>query len=858
MPTLERDELLAQLGGYVERARTGSGSFVFLDGEAGAGKTTVARALAAAETPKSSLLLVGQCDPLNTPRPLGPLLDIAAVPDSGLAGIVGIDDRYEIFSEVLGRLQHSIRPVVMILEDVHWADAATLDMLTYLGRRIGSCKALVLTTYRGDEIGPDHQLRPVLGDLLTKPDVHRHTVEMLSTDAVRTLAGDRPVDAETVHQVTGGNAFYVTELLATDGSVPPTVQDAVLARVGKLDAEARKAVEAVSIAPRSMGPAHISALVNTPPEAAERALHAGVLIGDTTGYRFRHELARLAVEEAMPSPRRVDYHRKMLEILAGTDDSARLAHHAIETGDRHLILEHGPTAAVDAMRRQSLHEAVRFFAASHPHIFALSPSERFRFLDEYQSSLYLVDDQATAGRIANEMFGIARELEDPLLLGRAHRTKSRALWRTGNTEASNIEARKSLEILERLGDSEELALSLRLCAHNEMLDRHYETGMAYCRRAVDLAERIGYATEHAMAILTMGTLELINNNVDEGVGFIEESVKLGKAAGAPLVESAAYGMLGTGGGEVKVYERALQWLDRDIELGTAQDQDFAVAYNKAWKARIKCEQGKWDEAVALAEEVATYDPSVARISPVTALGALGRVRVRRGDPGAEKTLRESLEMGATGALQHIWAPLCALAEMYWLQNKPDKAIAVLEQPLQRVLATDTVWGRGEIAYWMWRVGGLDQVPDRLAAPFEMMITGDWEGAAIEWSRIGCPYEEALALSEGTVEAKFQALEIFDSLGARPAGQRLRSLLREAGIDAIPRGPRKTTRENPAGLTARQAEVYELVGRGLSNGEIAQRLFISQKTVEHHVSAILSRLGVATRSEAIARTREHEG
>lgn len=857
MPTLERDELLAQLGGYLERAHTGFGTFVFLDGEAGAGKTTVARALAEIAGAKT-LVLTGHCDPLSTPRPLGPLRDMAADSDSGMGDLAGPDDRYEVFSEVLARLQHSIRPILMIIEDIHWADAATLDMLTYLGRRIGNTKALVLTTYRGDEIGPDHQLRPVLGDLLTKPDVHRHTVEMLTTDAVRTLAGDRPVDAETIHRVTGGNAFYVTELLVTDGSVPPTVQEAVLARVGRLDEEARAAVEAVSIAPRSMEADHIKSLVGTPSAAAERALHAGVLVGDERGYRFRHELARLAVEDAIPDPRRVDYHRRMLGVLASSDDTARLAHHAIETGDPELILEFAPRAASDASRRQSQHEAVRFFAATHPHVDAMAPLERFRFLDEYQRSLYSVDNQATAGKIAVEMLEIAYHLADPLLLGRAHRTHSRAVWLTGATEAANKEAKKALEILEPLGDSEELVLSLRICAHNEMLDRRYRTGMAYCRRAVDMAERIGFGTEHAMAILTMGTLELVNNDVEEGIRLLERSIELGKQAGAPRVENVAYGMLGTGGGEVRVYERALDWLDSGIALDLAQDHDYGVAYATAWKARIKCEQGKWDEAVALAEEVATYDASVARISPVTALGALGRVRVRRGDPGAEKALRQSIDLGETGALQHIWAPLCALAEMYWLQNKPEKAIELLEEPLRRVLTTDTVWGRGEIAYWMWRVGGLPQVPDNLAAPFEMMITGDWKGAAAEWNRIGCPYEEALALSEGDTEAKFGALEIFDSLGARPAGQRLRRLLREAGIDSVPRGPRKTTLENPAGLTARQAEVYDLVGRGLSNGEIAERLFISQKTVEHHVSAIFSKLGVATRSEAIALTRENEG
>jgi DNA-binding CsgD family transcriptional regulator/tetratricopeptide (TPR) repeat protein len=857
MPTLERGELLRQLGGYVERARMGSGSFVFLDGEAGAGKTTVARALTA-ETPKSCLLLVGHCDPLSTPRPLGPLLDIASDPDSGLADIVDIEDRYAIFSEVLERLQHSIRPVLMILEDIHWADAATLDMLTYLGRRVGSTKALVLTTYRGDEIGPDHQLRPVLGDLLTKPDVHRHTVEMLSTDAVRTLAGDRSVDAETIHQVTGGNAFYVTELLATDGSVPPTVQDAVLARVGQLDADARKAIEAVSIAPRSMDPAHITALVNTPPDAAERALHAGVLVGDTSGYRFRHELARLAVEDSVPPPRRVAYHLKMLEILEGTDDPARLAHHAINTGESGIILQYGPEAAREASRRESRREAARFYAAVHPHLGKLDLLDRIQLLEEYHLALMSTDQQAASVEVADEILDLAEVMEEPLVVGRAHRIRARAIWLIGHTEESNREIERAVEILEPLGDSEQLALALRLSAHNQMLDRHHAPGMELARRAVEMTRRLGMESEHAWSIQTLGTLEIVTGNVEDGFRLIEESIALARKAGAPRVENSAYLMLGTGGGEVKVYEEGLKWLDKGIALGRKLDQDYAVAYNTAWKARIKCEQGKWDEAVALAEEVATYDPSIARISPITALGALGRVRVRRGDPGAERALREALDLGATGSLQHIWAPLCALAEMYWLQNKPGRAIEVLEGPLQRVLTTDTEWGRGEISYWTWKAGGLNDIPDNLATPYEMMITGDWRGAAAEWERIGCPYEEAMALSAGDTAARFQALEIFDSLGARPAGQWLRSTLRAEGIESIPRGPRRATRENAEGLTSRQAEVYELITKGLSNRAIAERLFISQKTVGHHVSAVFAKLGVTSRGEAIARALETQG
>jgi DNA-binding CsgD family transcriptional regulator/tetratricopeptide (TPR) repeat protein len=545
----------------------------------------------------------------------------------------------------------------------------------------------------------------------------------------------------------------------------------------------------------------------------------------------------------------------MLEILDGTDDPARIAHHAINTGEPDIIVQFVPEAARDASRRESHREAARFYAAVHPHVEKLDRLERIQLLEEYHLALMSTDQQDASVEVADEILNLAKLIEEPLVLGRAYRIRARAVWLIGRTEESNQEIDRAVEILEPLGDSEQLALALRLSAHNQMLDRHHGPGMEFALRAAEMTKRLGMETEHAWSVQTLGTLETVTGDVEEGFRLIEESIALARKAGAPRVENSAYGMLGTGGGEVKVYDECLMWLDRGIALGRELDQDYEVAYNTAWKARIKCEQGQWDEAVTLAEEVTTYDPSVARISPVTALGALGRVRVRKGDPGAEQVLREALDLGVTGALQHIWAPLCALAEMYWLQNKPDRAIEVLREPLRRVLATDTVWGRGELAYWMWRVGGLGEVPDRLAAPFEMMITGDWEGGAAEWNRIGCPYEEAMALSEGDTAAKFQALEIFDSLGARPAGQWLRSKLRDEGIESIPRGPRQATRENPEGLTSRQAEVYELITKGLSNGQIASRLFISQKTVEHHVSAVFAKLGVTSRSEAIARALE---
>jgi DNA-binding CsgD family transcriptional regulator len=295
-------------------------------------------------------------------------------------------------------------------------------------------------------------------------------------------------------------------------------------------------------------------------------------------------------------------------------------------------------------------------------------------------------------------------------------------------------------------------------------------------------------------------------------------------------------------------------LEKGVEHGLAVDQDYLVAYCRAWLARIALEQGRWDDAVNYVELVDRATAYRKGIAILTGVSALGRVRVRRGDPGGISLLDEMVELSRSHELQHGWNAICGRAEYHWLAGNPEAGSDELALAYQRALDTDSEWARGEIGFWMWRSGTIETPPDGAAEPFALQMAGDWKGAADSWSEIGCPYETALALADGPEKAKLEALAIFDSLGASPMGDQLRKELRDLGVGGVPRGPTKETLANPGGLTNRQLEVLRLIVDGLDNTQIAKELYVSKKTVEHHVSAIYSKLGVGSRTKAVNAAR----
>ena len=192
------------------------------------------------------------------------------------------------------------------------------------------------------------------------------------------------------------------------------------------------------------------------------------------------------------------------------------------------------------------------------------------------------------------------------------------------------------------------------------------------------------------------------------------------------------------------------------------------------------------------------------------------------------------------------------AEAAWLAGDREGVRRAVEPAYEMVCQRRDPRMKGELASWLWRVGALKGQPADIADPYAQEISGDWRAAAFSWKHLGCPYEYAslLAWHGGETEQR-EALDVLERLGAAPAAQALRKRMRAEGVRAVPRGLRVSTRSNRLGLTRREAEILTLVSQGMRNSAIAKRLFVSTRTVDRHVSAILSKLGVQSRGEAVA-------
>jgi ATP/maltotriose-dependent transcriptional regulator MalT len=856
---LERSRELAALEEMLETVRSGSrGRLVLVAGEAGAGKTALVRRFTDAHR-GSARILWGACDALFTPRALGPLLDVAEETGGDLAEVTAGDAGPREVANALVRELGRRAPTVLVIEDLHWADEATLDVVRLLARKVDSAPALVLATYRDDELDLRHPLRVVLGELGPARDVRRCELPRLSPETVAELAEPHGLDADELYRRTGGNPFFLSEVLASgDREIPPTVRDAVLARTARLSGTAATLLGAVSV---SQPQAELWLLEKLAGEeelaCLEECLGSGMLVATADGVAFRHELARMTIEETLAPYRRAALHRVALAALfaarVGAPDPARLAHHAEAAGDADAVLEYAPAAAARAESVGAHRQAAAQYARALRCAADLPPQRRVGLLEGRYRSAFRADDCDEAIEAMQEALECHRALGDQRSEGDRMRRLSGVLFCPGDrlAEAARI-GHDAVTVLEGLTPGRELGLAYANVAMLCMNREDPEGTFAWGNRALELADRLDDVEVREHALNTIGTMQLLAGDAT-GREKIECSIAL--AGKAELLEDVARGYvhLAWTGLRNRDHATANEALAAGLEHCAPPHLDLWRLYLQSLVSRSQLDQGRWTEAAETASLV-LGDSRTSSIPRINAGVVLALVRARRGDPGSSEALDRAVALSELAdQLQYMEAVAPARAEVAWLGGDRQSVAQATQRAFE--LATELHAGGivGELAVWRRRAG-LSEAVDDVAEPYASQLAGDWRAAAEQWAAIGRPYEAALALADGDGAARRRALDALHELGAGPAAAIVARRLRARGARGLRRGPRRATREHPANLTPREVEVLALVEQGLRNKQIAERLFVSAKTVDHHVGAILRKLGVHTRGEAGAAAR----
>ena len=707
MKLLERQRSLAELTQFAAEARDGEGRLVLISGDAGIGKSALVEQLRR-ELPTARWSW-GACDGLFTPRPLGPLFDLADQLGGELAGLCRAGGaREQLFGALLRQISEPGTLDVVVIEDAHWADEATIDLLRFLGRRLRDRTALLIVTYRDEGAGSIPALRVALGDLAAMRATRRVRLEPLSPAGVAELAAGSGLDPAELYRLTSGNPFYVSEVVQAGlREIPAAARDAVLARVTRLSGQAREIVDVAALTGTRIeqwlaqawaaGPAGPAALL-------DEILASGLLAGEQAGFRFRHEIARLAVADAIPAHRQVAIHARILAALteSGCTDHARLAFHAEGAGDAPAALRLACRAASQAAELGAHREAAAQFrralaVAASAGAGAAKVGELY---DGLAAETSLLDQWDEAAEASERALALWRAAGDPLREGAALSRMSSVLWRLCRGADSVTTAEAAVKLLSPLGLSAELAWACARLASSRMLNNRNDEALSLARQARQAGESLELPDVVSDALNTEGVARSALGA--DGSAQLREALRIAVSHHLHAHAGRAFANLGS------VYSQHLRFAEAErvgLEgIAYCEEHELAAAGNCLRGGHVEMLErtGRWEEATALSERLTrTVVSPVNRLNPLITLGV---IRARRAEQGIWPCLDEAAGAAdGTGEPQWIVAARLGRAEARWLLGQLDAARSEAELAAEVAQDCDDL-ARGAVAAWLRRTG----------------------------------------------------------------------------------------------------------------------------------------------------------
>ncbi len=899
---IERDNALAMLNQCLQACRAGSGRTVLVAGEAGIGKTTLLREWAAQTKAQGAAeVFWGGCEALFTPRPLGPVLEMAQALSPTITALVqqqaapstlfaAFGSWLAVPAVSLSTKQPQARVNVLIFEDVHWADHLTLDFLKYLGRRIHQWPAMLVLSYRDDEVGPLHPLAQLLGDL-PAANTQKLALNTLSLAALSTLSGYPAERARDLLAVTGGNPFFVTEVLATAqehnanktltnggasaastataaatvAAVPSTVSMAVMARAQRVSPGARAVLEAASLVPGTVDPAHLVVVVGDAARAGiEECVQAGLLQWDKHHLAYRHELARRAVEAALSPMRRREMHARLYLLLRQQSQELvdRAAYHAQHADDSAAVLDSAPLAAARAAAMGAHREAAAHYRVALEHAGQASDSQRAHLLEQWAYELSLIapgPDEAITARL--QALALRRQLGETEQVGLNQRGLSSLYRLRGDITQAQQWLDAAITTLESIPPCPGLAMAYSMRSASYMVVNEWRLAQSWGEQALQVAQRFGEHGTVAHALNNIGSA-LADNGQERGFELLQQSLDLALTHSMHDHASRAY----RNASEASVRNRRLAQADAlivpGLEFARAHDMDLQVWGLLGALVQVRLMQGQLAQAHSLAQEALRAEPATAANSTthLTVITVAATVDLLR-DTQADASALQALWPAALASHEpdRIVPIALGLAEAAWLRAEQAECASVVRAAL-KACADLTAWDWSELALWAHRAGqdppGLSRAD--LVQPCALELKGDLPGAASAWAELQMPRHQAYALMlmdpREHPQALAEAIALFERAGALACAEYARRMARQwagDGIKGIKTGPRAAARTNRFGLTQRELQVAQQLAVGLSNQDIAQALSRSPRTVENHVAAVLEKLGAKRRGDVAA-------
>lgn len=827
------------------------GRCVLLPGEAGMGKTSLLRAVRASTEVEADWWW-GASEPLLAPLPLAPLIDMLPSLPARLAdrvrrgGPVG-----ELVAELLVHAQLATRPLVLVFDDVHWADDATLDLLRILGRRVAGLRALLVLAWRPGEVGEMHPLRSVLAGINSHAAL-RLPLPPLSGSAVAQLAAQAGRAAEGLLEATGGNPFFVTELLAAPpglpGGLPVSVRDALLSRVARLGPAARELLEWLALSPVALELDLLRSLCGQEPAALDEALASGLVQLAGEQLRFAHELAQRAVALSL-EPRAASLHAALFDALSDrAAEPTRRIHHAARAGLAAAVLQLAPPTARQLAEGGAHRQAALLYQLALRH----APAEQrlplwLALADEavLTNQLQLARDctQATIDR--------AREQADPLLAAQQHTRLARIEALDGRAEAGLREVEQAIALTAAHRDGQRV-WAHALVVQGQLLLRR-QAGVAALpavRQALGVFESLGDRAGRAQALALLGAAALGTALHAQALAQLTEALADARATAQEELVGRCFADLAAAALVDSRYADLRRLCDDGLAYCQARDLEVHAVHLRVQQACGDIASGRWREADALLQGLAARtDLNELQRRHVRHLLALQAAR--RGEPGAGARWEQGLAAPDQPDPPWFMSVDVHRVEIAALLGQRERALRWIDEALDHGWRRDEPWCRAQLLIWRRRLGMPDvALPANAPEPFAREAAGDLDGAAAAWAHLGIPYQQALVWLGGDAAQLQQALALLTPLDAGLAARRARQRLRGLGVQSLARGPYRHVREDALGLTARERKVLELLAERLSNREIAERLHRSERTVEHHVASLLRKLGAADRQEAV--------